>query len=165
MDSRPFQVWDFSPPASGFLLEVIPGISGEAFVKLLPFPLSVECGSWVVPRGWVFMGPLEPCAYFLTLPPGEEGSGVMASRWRRFWKGGPLASQGWISQRQSGEQSPGLRLRAQCGVRGAMGQLNWSQRAHPLNLLLRLISEPTGDLCLVSLSSVQIRKGYVPAKY
>ena len=45
----PAQIWDFSPPASGFLLEVIPGIFGETFVELLPFPLSVECGSWVVP--------------------------------------------------------------------------------------------------------------------
>lgn len=65
----------------------------------------------------------------------------------------------------SGTESDRVGNRVQCGLRGAMGQLNWSQRAHPLHLLLRLISEPTGDLCLVSLSSVQIRKGYVPAKY
>ena len=45
----PAQVWDFSLPASGFLPEVIPGIFGETLVELLPFPLSVECGSWVVP--------------------------------------------------------------------------------------------------------------------
>lgn len=58
-----------------------------------------------------------------------------------------------------------FRHRAQCGLRGAMGPLSLSQRAHSLHLLLHPISEPTGDLCLVSLSSIQIRKGYMPAKY
>lgn len=69
---------------------------------------------------------------------------------------------------QSGAQSPGLRLRAQCGLRGAMGQLSLSQKPTPCTfssassqsrqeiyaLSVSVLSKSGKVTCLLSISRI-----------